>query len=67
MVERYESGATVYDLAREFGVHRTTISERLKASGVSLRFQPPGEQVVVEMVKLYESGLSLAAVGARLG
>jgi DNA-binding NtrC family response regulator len=40
MAVRYERGATVYELAAEFGCHRTTVAERLKKLGIRLRGRP---------------------------
>jgi lambda repressor-like predicted transcriptional regulator len=65
--DRYSEGATVYELAKEFDIRRATVSERLKKVGVSMRCQPPGNELINSMVGLYESGLSLAAVGDRVG
>ena len=67
MVQRYEEGATVYELATEFGCHRTTVSARLKKAGVSLRLQSPTSEVINLMANLYTSGLSSVEVGERLG
>lgn len=67
MAARYHEGATGYELAKEFGIRRATVSERLKKAGVSMRFQPPGNELIDSMVGLYVSGLSLAEVGARTG
>jgi DNA-binding transcriptional ArsR family regulator len=64
---RYGSGVTVYELAIEFGVHRTTISQHLKAAGVQMRLQPLSEQEVGTAATLYATGLSLANVGQQLG
>lgn len=67
MAARYHEGATVYELAKEFGIRRATVSERLKKAGVSMRCQPPGSELIDSMVRLYELGLSLAEVGDRVG
>ena len=67
LVEHYEAGATVYELAVEFGVHRTIISQRLKGAGVEMRFTPLTKEQVEAAVALYETGLSLAYVGQQLG
>jgi AraC-like DNA-binding protein len=67
LVERYQSGATVYDLAAEFGMHRATVARRLKGAGVTLRLHGPTSANIDNMVRLYASGLSLVAVGERLG
>jgi DNA-binding CsgD family transcriptional regulator len=66
MCQKYRSGATVDELAREFNINRGTVSVHLKASGVTLRLQPPSEESIDEMVKLYRSGLSCAIIGAKL-
>ena len=65
--DRYNEGATVYELAKEFGIRRATVSERLKKAGVSMRCQSPRSELINSMAGLYESGLSLAAVGDRVG
>jgi hypothetical protein len=63
---RYLEGATVYELAVEFDICRSKVSERLKENSVRMRLQAPADQEISEMVRLYESGLSLAAVGKRV-
>jgi DNA-binding Lrp family transcriptional regulator len=67
MAARYEAGATVYELATEFGCHRTTVAERLKKAGIVMRGQSPTPDVIDSMVCLYESGLSFREVGKQLG
>ena len=67
MTTRYLEGATVYELAVEFDICRSKVSERLKRNGVRLRLTPPSDQEISEMVRLYVSGLSLAAVGKKVG
>ncbi len=66
MADRYRTGATVYQLAREFGISRHTVSARLKKAGVAMRQQSPKRELIDEMVGLYESGLSLAMIGNRV-
>ena len=67
MAARYKEGATVYELAAEFGCNRTTVAERLKRAGITMRLQSPSPEMIDEMVRLYESGLSLVKVGERVG
>jgi hypothetical protein len=67
MTARYLEGATVYELAVEFDICRSKVSEQLKKNGVKMRLTPPSDQEVCEIVRLYESGLSLAAVGKKVG
>ena len=65
IVTAYGAGKTVYELANEFDCHRVTISAVLKRQGVALRCTAPTSEQIDEMVRLYESGLSLARVGER--
>lgn len=67
MVERYLDGGTVYELAAEFGIDRSTVANRLKQAGVTMRRQPPTDGMIEEMVRLYETGASLVRVGERIG
>ena len=63
LAHRYESGATVYELASEFAIDRRTVSLRLKDRGITLRRQSPTN----EMIRLYFIGLSAAKVGEQIG
>jgi DNA-directed RNA polymerase specialized sigma24 family protein len=66
LVEGYETGATVYQLARQFGIARQTVSKVLKAQGVTMRMQGLTPEQIDEAVRLYEVGWSLARIGAKL-
>ena len=67
LANNYQAGATVYQLAKDFGISRQTVSERLKKAGITMRQQSPRSELIDEMVGLYESGLSLAGIGDRVG
>jgi transposase-like protein len=67
MAAKYEAGATVYELAAEFGCHRTTIAKRLKKAGIVMRGQSPAPEDIDSMVRLYTTGLSFQEVGKQLG
>ena len=41
LAAQYEKGATVYQLAAQFGCHRTTVAERLKKAGIRMRRDGP--------------------------
>lgn len=67
MANDYRNGATVYQLAQEFGISRHTVSARLKKAGVTMRGEPLKLKDVDSMVRLYASGLSLLEVGKKVG
>ena len=67
LVKQYETGATVYELAAEFGCHRATVAERLKKAGISMRLQSPTPKEIESMANLVKSGLSPESVGKQLG
>jgi hypothetical protein len=67
IIAGYRAGVPVHQLAAEHSCHRTTISGLLKRHGITARRQPVSQGQLREMVRLYESGLSLARVGERLG
>ncbi len=66
MTAKYEAGATVYELAAEFGCHRATVAERLKKAGIVMRGQSPTPEAIDSMVRLYATGLSFQEVGKQL-
>ncbi len=63
----YETGSSTYELAKDFQVDRRTLSQKLKAQGVTLRGQSPSWLLIDEMVQLYQSGLSLVKIGDQVG
>ena len=67
MAAKYKAGATVYELAVEFGCHRATVAERLKKTGIAMRLQSPGTVDIQSMEILYESGLSYPEIGRQIG
>lgn len=64
LVADYEAGGRVGELARVYGIHRTTVSAHV-ARAVKTRGQLTDTQVD-EAVRLYEQGWSLRAVGRHL-
>ena len=67
MATKYVAGATVYELAAEFGCNRSTVAERLKKSGISMRCKSPTSEEIDAMVRLQASGLSPAEIGKQIG
>ncbi|WP_203338768.1 helix-turn-helix domain-containing protein [Nocardioides limicola] len=66
LVDHYKAGATQRELAREYGIHRTTVSSILDRHGAERRcgLHP---DLVDEAVMRYEEGQSLATIGRALG
>lgn len=67
MSNKYLNGATVYQLAEEFGICRSAVSGWLKRLKIPMRGQSPDCEIIDSMVSLYSSGLSLAGVAQKLG
>ncbi len=67
LVQDYQSGASVYQLAKRFQVDRRTVSRKLHQQGIAMRFQPPSDALADEMIRLYGMGLTLAGVGSQVG
>jgi DNA-binding transcriptional ArsR family regulator len=61
----YRSGSTVYELAAQFGIHRSTVGQHLRACGVDTT--PPGISLddVPTVVRLYQEGWSLAKLSEK--
>lgn len=66
LVAAYRAGATVEQVARQFGLHDTTVSARLAAEGVVLRTEVLSSERK-RMVTLFKEGLSMNEVGRRVG
>ncbi len=67
LVDGYLAGATVYELAVRFGIHRVTVSAHLHRQGVTMRRQGLDGDGVAHAVRLYEDGWSVTRIGDRLG
>lgn len=55
------------DVARQFGLHRTTVRAILDRAGIAVRPREMSHTQVRLATKLYADDLSLQAVGERLG
>lgn len=67
LAEAYRAGATVYELADRFKIHRKTVGLRLQAMGIDTRppaLTPDKVQVAAD---LYRDGWSLARIAAKFG
>ena len=64
LVQSYVDGAPIDDLARRFGVHRTTVIHHVDVSGVVRRKvqRKMTNHLVVDAIARYEDGLPLSKV-----
>jgi IS30 family transposase len=67
VIEGYEDGQTVYELANRFGVRRQTVSAILQRHGIQRCYKLLTAADVDRARQLYEAGSSLAAIAERLG
>ena len=63
LVDGYQSGATVYELAKQFGIHRATVGVYLRARGIDTTPPAIRPEDVSTVVDLYQTGWSLRRVG----
>jgi hypothetical protein len=66
VAQEFRAGADMRDLAREFRVHRTTISECLRKLGVPLRRQGLQDEDLAEAAGLYREGWSSSQAGREV-
>ena len=55
----------MFELARKFGIHRSTIGRHLRARGVDTRPDALGPEDVLRAAELYRSGWSLMRIARR--
>ena len=64
VVERYSAGANTYELADEFGCHRSTISRTLKKCGIKVTHNCADRNALVEKIlELYDDFMKPEAIG----
>lgn len=67
LVAAYQGGATVYELAKRFNQHRTTIGQHLRKSGVDTRPLALAAEDTPRIVELYEGAWALARIASEYG
>lgn len=68
MVRRYRTGDNVYELAKAFGCHRSTVSAVLKRNGVKVTLVKSEKMFDQSEAKaLYEAGMKSKEIGRRFG
>ena len=67
MLELYVAGTPVKTLTQRFGIPRQTIFRHARRAGVVRQPRSFSDAEVAEVVAMYESGLGLDRIGARVG
>lgn len=67
LVHEYESGATVVQLAKKYGIHRATVRAHLARAGVAPRDRVPVDPHVDEYLRLYGEGVGMPTIATRFG
>lgn len=67
VIADYEAGLPTTQLTGKYGLSKASVLRLLHEAEAEMRRQPFSEQDVDEATRLYASGLSVAAVGLRLG
>lgn len=67
LLRGYEAGVTFRDLQAKYDIGLTGIKALVAASGLPQRISRLSEDDKTRIVELYQSGLSLEAVGAKIG
>lgn len=67
IVAEYRAGQTMKEIAARHDIHRVTVSEVLDRTGTVKRPKGMSPSQTDLAARLYESGLSLASMGAQLG
>jgi transposase-like protein len=69
LIHRYRKGDSIDDLARRYGVHRTTVIHHLDQAGVTRRrvVRKMNDKSVARAAARYEQGASLAVVASEFG
>jgi transcriptional regulator with XRE-family HTH domain len=63
----YRDGMTIKELARRFGIHRSTVTALLRRHGVELRPSGLAPPDIPTAASLYGQGWSVARLGERFG
>lgn len=67
MIDRYQQGATVGELAKQYGIDRETVRRAVRSAGLPAHPRGLTAEQIDEAVRLYVAGQSLARIGDRYG
>lgn len=67
LIDAYQGGSTVSQLATRFGMNRNTVTKIIKVADVPLRSPGLSTEQIAEAVTQYQAGMSLARIGDHFG
>ncbi len=67
LVERYQAGSSVYQLAKHYGIHRITIGKHLRSRGIDTTASALTQEQVRGAAQLYLDGWSCKKLATHLG
>jgi len=67
LVRDYKSGTTIKELAKTFGIHRTTVMDHLRRQGVPKQGRKLSHEQIRQAKYLRNSGMSYEAIGRVFG
>jgi lambda repressor-like predicted transcriptional regulator len=65
LVASYQAGGRVKQLARQFGIHRLTVTSILQREGVTVRRRGIHPDDLPEVTRLYQDGWALAGLAVK--
>ena len=65
LIKEYVDGKSSYELAKTYNLNKGSVIKLLRGAGVPIRNQGLTDEQVAEAVRLYETGQSLAKIGAE--
>lgn len=65
VMRAYLQGATVYELAKQFGIHRVTIGKHLRSRGIDTTPRAISLEDEERVVELYEKGWSTERIAFK--
>ena len=65
LIKEYEQHASIKDLAKQFGIHRLTVTALVRRHGVELRRTGLAKEDIAAAAHLYGQGWSLTKLGVK--
>ncbi|WP_133903149.1 helix-turn-helix domain-containing protein [Actinophytocola oryzae] len=67
LVDTYQAGATVFQLAEQFGINRITVGRHLKTRGIDTRLPAITEDELEQVISHYRDGRSITTIAKQYG